>query len=102
MIPEQVSPPLNNDVELAGYRACAREAVLYLLNVEKIPVTDPMVKGLSEHLHRRQAHVEHQRLLDSIKKSVHNNATRSELLIAAYKGCDLRYSTNSNVNHPKV
>jgi hypothetical protein len=95
MIPESESTLVvssHSDVELAGYRACAREAVLYLLNTENLPANDPLVIGLAEHLHKRQAHVEYQRLLKAIGENKHNAALRSQLVLAAYKGCDLNYS----------
>lgn len=95
MIPTSESPvmaPTHNDVELAGYHACAREALLYLVNTEKLPPSDPMVSGLAEHLYKRQAHLEHQRLLEAIGGNKCNASLHSRLILAAYKGCDLKYS----------
>jgi len=95
MIPESESTVVvssHSDVELAGYRACAREAVLYLVNSEKLPANDPLVTALTEHLHKRQAHLEYQCLLNAIGENKHNSALRSQLLLAVYKGCDLNYS----------
>jgi predicted hotdog family 3-hydroxylacyl-ACP dehydratase len=95
MIPESESTVVvssHSDVELAGYHACAREAVLYLVNTEKLPANDPLVIALAEHLHKRQAHVEYQCLLKAIGENKHNSALRSQLVLAAYKGCDLNYS----------
>jgi hypothetical protein len=94
MIPEtesQVVTPNNNDVELAGYHACAREAVLYLVNTEKIPATDPLVTGLAEHLNKRQAHIEYQRLLKEAGERTCNGTLRTSLVLAAYRGCNLNY-----------
>jgi hypothetical protein len=94
MIPESESPVMvssPSDVELAGYHACAREAVLYLVNTEKLPPNDPLVTALAEHLNKRQAHVEYQRLLNAVGEK-HNTSIRSQLVLAAYKGCDLNYT----------
>jgi hypothetical protein len=94
MVPEtesQVVTPSDNDVELAGYHACAKEAVLYLINTEKIPATDPLVRGLAEHLNKRQAHVEYQRLVEAAGELGCNATLRKNLLLAAYKGCNLKY-----------
>jgi hypothetical protein len=94
MVPEtesQVVKPSHNDVELAGYHACAREAVLYLVNTEKIPQTDPLVTGLAEHLNKRQAHVEYQRLLEVAGEHACNATLRTSLILAAYRGCNLNY-----------
>jgi hypothetical protein len=93
MIPESESPVVvssHREVELAGYHACAREAVHYLVNTEKLPPNDPLVIALAEHLSKRQAHVEYQRLLNAVGEK-HHAALRSQLVLAAYKGCDLSY-----------
>jgi hypothetical protein len=98
MIPASPSPavaPDHNDAKLAGYHACAREAVLYLVNTEKIHPSDPMVTGLAEHLNKLQAHVEYQRLLEAAGENTCNATLRSRLVLAAYRGCDLYYITAS-------
>jgi hypothetical protein len=101
MVPEsesQVVTPSHNDVELAGYHACAREAVLYLVNTEKIPPTDPLVKGLAEHLNKRQAHVEYQRLLEAAGEHDCSATLRSSLRLAAYRGCNLTYRQSAKTD----
>jgi hypothetical protein len=95
MIPvseSSVMAPSHSDVELAGYHACARQAVLYLVNTEKLSPSNPTVTGLAEHLNKRQAHLEYQRLLDATGGNTCNATLRSRLILAAYKGCDLQYS----------
>lgn len=95
MIPaseSSVISPSHNDVELAGYHACAEEAVLYLVNTEKLAPSDPIVGGLAQHLKKRQAHLEYQRLLDAMGGNKCTATQRSRLILAAYKGCDLQYS----------
>jgi hypothetical protein len=95
MIPESDSPVVvtgHSDVELAGYHTCAREAVLYLVNIEKLSPNDPLVIALAEHLNKRQAHVEYHHLLNAVGENKPSAALRSQLVLAAYKGCDLNCS----------
>lgn len=43
------------DLLVAGYRACAEEAIRFLVEDENLPSSHPLVRGLWQHLSERQA-----------------------------------------------
>lgn len=46
---------LENEILLAGFRDCHYEALMYLIEVEKLPLDDPLVVGLQHHLEAKEA-----------------------------------------------
>lgn len=49
--------PIPDEVMVAGYEFCSREAIRYLLEEEKLDAEHPVVRQLQMHLERSKSHV---------------------------------------------
>ncbi len=45
------------DATLAGYEYCSKEAIRYLMDVEKLGADHPVIRQLQQHLDSRRVHV---------------------------------------------
>lgn len=45
------------DATLAGYEYCSKEAIRYLMEVEKLGADHPVIRQLQQHLDSRRVHV---------------------------------------------
>ena len=59
---------LETEVMVAGFRDCSYEALTYLIDVEKLPLDDPMVLGLQQYLVSREEEIRREQALKDAQK----------------------------------
>ena len=73
------APPA--EIVLAGFRDCCEETIRYLIQVENLSETDPLVLGLKQHLWERQQALNYQQILQDLfyQTQVLNQESRTDI-----------------------
>merc|ERR1712150_63230 len=66
----QTSEVITDDVMLAGFRDCTQEAIDFLINVENISESDPLIIGLKQHLENHRQELEITQAMEDVFQNV--------------------------------
>jgi len=68
---------ISEDIMVAGFRDCTQEAIDFLINVEKISETDPLILGLKQHLENHRQELEISQAMEDVfqntEDDIYNN-----------------------------
>ncbi|CAH1799304.1 unnamed protein product [Owenia fusiformis] len=90
---------LNNmdskNIIMAGYNDCTEEAIRYLTEVELIPIDDPIIIGLREHLSEKQKYLDYTDILHQLELELNASST-IDLDMDTNETSNLRYHSNND------